>query len=236
MDNNLRKVQLKCLKAFSGKAKNFALAGGTALELYYLHHRFSFDLDFFSTSYELEEIDSLVVELQKALDAPLKLENELSLPQKAKIRFYTAMFDNLERPLKLDFVQDVFFKKPKIEKFKGVRVYSAENIYMQKIIAISGLEPEIDEVGKELMHGRMQARDVFDLYMLSKKIEPLHIFLKSVSSQLQRGLIHWYRAFPREEMKLALLDLEIYDPTFDSRQMIAYLESEIKTFIKEVVP
>lgn len=47
MDRAIRKAQKDVLKVFAGKAKDFALAGGTALELYYLHHRFSADLDFF---------------------------------------------------------------------------------------------------------------------------------------------------------------------------------------------
>ena len=236
MDKKLREVQLKCLKAFSDVAKNFALAGGTALELYYLHHRFSFDLDFFSTEYNLDEIDSLVKKFRQTLGVPLQLENELDLPQKAKVRFYTVLIDGFERPLKIDFVQEVFFKTPKIETFHCVRVYSAENIYIQKTIAIAGLNSETDDIGKEIMEGRMQARDVFDLYMLSKKIMPLHLFLKNLSNQLQRGMIHWYRTFSREHIKLELLGLEIYDKAFDVKQMILYLEDEIKIFIKEVVP
>jgi predicted nucleotidyltransferase component of viral defense system len=55
MDQRLRETQLKCLKAFSQTAKTFALTGGTALELYYLNHRFSADLDFFSPAYDLKE-------------------------------------------------------------------------------------------------------------------------------------------------------------------------------------
>jgi hypothetical protein len=31
------------------------------------------------------------------------------------------------------------------------------------------------------------------------------------------------------------MDLDIYDKEFDSREMIAYLENEIKQFIKEVM-
>lgn len=47
MDKELRKKQLSILKTFSACSEGFALAGGTALELFYLHHRFSADLDFF---------------------------------------------------------------------------------------------------------------------------------------------------------------------------------------------
>lgn len=47
MDLKIRKAQKKILGIFAKRTRSFALAGGTALELYYLYHRFSFDLDFF---------------------------------------------------------------------------------------------------------------------------------------------------------------------------------------------
>lgn len=85
------------------------------------------------------------------------------------------------------------------------------------------------------MQGRRQSRDVFDIYMLSKKIKPLHIFMKKIPAVLQRGMVHWYRAFSRQDLKLALLDLDIYDKKFNAREMVIYLEKEIKTFISEAI-
>ncbi len=89
--------------------------------------------------------------------------------------------------------------------------------------------------GREIMEGRKEERDVFDLYMLSKNIKPLHIFLKHAPRYMQKGIIHWYRTFSRQDIKLALLDLDIYDKDFNARTMIMYLEKEIKQFIKEVI-
>jgi predicted nucleotidyltransferase component of viral defense system len=48
MDKIIRQAQLEALRAFARTTKSFALSGGTALELFYLKHRFSRDLDFFS--------------------------------------------------------------------------------------------------------------------------------------------------------------------------------------------
>ena len=137
--------------------------------------------------------------------------------------------------MKIDFVEDVLFERPSIRKIEGVRVYSVENIYFQKIAAISGTQLEIDEIGRQITEGRKEARDVFDVYMLSKKIKPLHTFLKNVPTLLQRGIIHWYRTFSRQGIKLALMDLDIYEPGFNSKEMITYLENEIKKFIREVI-
>ena len=234
MDKKLRTVQLQCLRVFTEKAKTFALAGGTALELYYLHHRFSADLDFFSPVYDLKEIGTLVRAFAKQV-GPIKLESELTVAEKAKVRFYSLFAKGLSRPLKIDFVEDVLFDKPQVKKIKGVRVYSAKSIYLQKLVAICGLNPELDAIGREISRGRNAARDVFDLYWLSQKIEPLHRFLLRVSKTLQRGMVHWYRSFAREELKLALMDLDIYDKKFGPKAMVVYLEREIKKFIGEVI-
>jgi hypothetical protein len=69
----------------------------------------------------------------------------------------------------------------------------------------------------------------------AKKIKPLHTFLKNVPATLQRGIVHWYRTFSRQDIKLALMDLDIYEPNFNSIRMIVYLENEIKEFIREVI-
>lgn len=235
MDKKLRDAQLKALKAFSESAKTFALCGGTALELYYLKHRFSADLDFFSPVFNLFEVDEIVKCLGTALKKKIKFENELLLPDKARVRFYTIPLNGSKRPLKLDFVEDTVFKNPEIRKIEGVRVYSVNNIYLQKVLTITGSRPEFDEIGRQVMQGRRAAKDVFDIYCLSKKIMPLHKFLKDVSGVLQRGMVHWYRSFSRQELKLGLLELDIYDKKFDSQQMIIYLEKEIKKFVTEAM-
>ncbi|MCU0651987.1 MAG: nucleotidyl transferase AbiEii/AbiGii toxin family protein [Candidatus Omnitrophica bacterium] len=235
MDKKLRELQLKTLRVFSKSAKTFALCGGTALELYYLKHRFSADLDFFSPSFKQPEIENIINNLKTVSKSKIKLENELFLPDKARVRFYSFALGGSGRPLKIDFVEDLFFKNPDIKKIDGVRVYSVNNIYLQKILAITGSRPEFDEIGREVMQGRRAAKDIFDIYCLSKKIMPLHKFLKSVSGVLQRGMVHWYRSFSRQELKLGLLDLDIYDKKFDSQQMIIYLENEIKKFIAEAM-
>jgi hypothetical protein len=140
------------------------------------------------------------------------------------------------RPLKMDFVEDVLFKAPGIKRINGIPVYSVRHIYFQKIVAIAGIHPTEDDTGREILAGgRSEARDVFDVYMLSKKIRPLHIFLRRAPRQVQRGMIQWYRTFSRQELKLGILDLDIYDDKFDAREMIIYLESEIKEFVRRVL-
>ena len=231
MDKKIRKAQLEILKIFSLEAKSFALAGGTALELYYLRHRFSVDLDFFSCEYNLDEIEGLADSFRRLSGYKIKLESDFKAWGRARVRFYTAGIFGSSRPLKIDFVEDVIFKNPVIRKFKGVPVYSIDNIYLQKITAVTGTSPIEDDIGRVVFQGRRQARDAFDIYVLSLKVRPLHIFLKKLSVPLQRGMVHWYQTFSRQDLKLDLLDLDIYDADFDAKEMIIYLENEIKKFI-----
>ncbi len=235
MDKLLRKIQLKALSIFSEKAKKFALAGGTALELYYLKHRFSADLDFFSAQYDVKEIDILTGAFKEGLKSKIKFEAEFTTTNHAKVKFYTITAKGQKRPLKIDFVEDVIFDNPEIIRFDRVPVYSAKNIYLQKVFAVTGSQAVPDDTGRNIMEGRKESRDVFDIYMLSKKIQPLHIFLSKISKQLQMSMIHWYRTFSRQDLKLSLLDLDIYDKNFNSRDMIEYIEREIKKFMEAVI-
>ncbi len=235
MDQKIRQVQKRVLALFSEQAKDFALAGGTALELYYLRHRFSADLDFFSVRYNTAEIDRLMLALQKRFARKIKLESEFTPAGRARLRFYTMPVRGATRPLKMDFVEDVLLKKPVIRKVGGVRVYSAKDIYLQKIATISGTQPVIDEAGRQIMEGRREARDAFDLYVLSEKIQPLRLFLHHIPAPWQKGMVHWYRTFSRQELKLGLMDMDIYDKQFKGGAMIQHLENEIKAFTQSLI-
>jgi len=236
MENALRDAQFIALKAFAKTGKTgFALAGGTALELFYLKHRFSRDLDFFSPKYDLKAIKEIVSSVSHALNTAVNLENEFTAPNHAKVRFYSAKTKSSPLPLKIDFIEDVFFSRPKINNFKGIPVYSAKNIYAQKIFALTGSKPGEDKIGRQKTTGRNESRDIFDVYCLSKKIEPLHKFMKHLGRQCQRGIIQWHRSYPRQELKLDLLDLDIYLPDFDIAELIQYFDKEIDLFIAEEI-
>lgn len=235
MNKQLRETQLKVLKAFVRATKTFALSGGTALELFYLKHRFSRDLDFFSSAYSKKEIDDIISKLSKSIDGKIRLESEFVTPGHANVRFYSLNTKGAELPLKIDFIEDVLFPKPSIRKFENIPVYDEKNIYFQKIITLTGTHLIMGETGRELITGRREARDMVDVYYLSKKVEPLHRFIQKLKKQYQRGLVHWYRSYSRHEVKLGVLDLDLYDNEFDALEMIRYLDAEIKKFVGEVI-
>ena len=118
MDPKIAAAQDRVLAVFARKAVHFALAGGTALERYYLHHRFSWDLDFFAVQYSLPEIDRLTAAFRKEVDKRLKLESEFMVGGRAKVRFYSMPVPGASRPLKIDFIEEVLLAKPDIQKIK----------------------------------------------------------------------------------------------------------------------
>jgi len=234
MDKTIRKAQLKILDVFSAFPSTFALSGGTALELFYLKHRFSKDLDFFSPKYNPFEINKLVAEFSKPLGKRLRLENELNVEGKARVRFYTVDIKK-RTPLKIDFIEDVIFKKPLIKRFNQIPVYDVKNIYHQKILTLIGTKLELDRVGRETITGRREPRDIVDVYYLSKRICPLHKFIKKFPSYYRRGLIYWYRTYSRYNFKVEALELDIYDKEFDTSEVIRHLDKEIEKIVEEVI-
>lgn len=234
MDRALRSFQLEVLDIFKGIKSSFALAGGTALEIYYLQHRFSLDLDFFSATFNKNEIKKIVSAFRRLPGASLKMENEVRIGRAASAIFYTLSKKGLKRPLKVDFIEDNLISRPKIVKFGGVPVYSVKDIYAQKIYAVSGTAMRYDDAGRDFFEGRKESRDIFDIYMLSKKVMPLHKFVEEMPRQAQRGLLHWYNTFSRHDLKIGLIDLDIYEKDFNSQEILIYLEGEVKKFIKRI--
>ena len=88
-----------------------------------------------------------------------------------------------------------------------------------------------DGFGKQIATGRNEARDVFDVYMLSKQIKPLHIFIKNLPRGQQRGMVQWWRSFSRLDLKIGVMDLDIYQKKFNSLDMLNHIDNEIKKFI-----
>lgn len=235
MDQAIAKMQEKVLKEAAGEGDFvFALAGGTALERYYLKHRFSRDLDFFAAGYHPEAARKFMEKIQKRLGCVVKKEQELFTDNRARVIFYSVFAKGLKRPLKIDFVEDVLIGKPKITRKDGVPVYGVRDIYFHKIAAVAGTGERRDITGKALASGRNEPRDAFDLYVLSSRIEPLHSFLKTIPRLYQRNFIRWARTYSRMDMKIGLLDLDIYLDGFDAKEMIRHMDDQAGQFIRSL--
>ena len=129
-------------------AQNFYLTGGTALAGFYLNHRYSEDLDFFSET----EFD--IVQINIALK---KIKEKLGI---SKIDFQQSYNRNLfflhfnQEVIKTEFT---YFPFPRIEKGKkeyGIEVDSLLDIAVNKLFSI---------------YQRTQARDYIDLYIIARQ-------------------------------------------------------------------
>lgn len=145
-----QKAFLAAAGADSFIAREFYLTGGTALAAFYLGHRYSEDLDFFSE----KEVDPL------ALDVFLKkIKPRLGI---VKIDFQQSYNRNLVfleygdgEVLKTEFT---YFPFPRIEKSRreyGVDIDSVLDIAVNKLFTI---------------YQRTKARDYIDLFCICRKI------------------------------------------------------------------
>ena len=146
--NILTPRQIKALEFLGGKViftKQFYLTGGTALAGFYLRHRYSEDLDFFSET----EVDAMAVRI-------LLEELKAALGIKA-IDFQQGLNRNLffldfgDETIKAEFT---YFPFPRIEKGKpqyGIDIDSITDIAVNKLFSI---------------YQRSAARDYIDLYLI----------------------------------------------------------------------
>lgn len=151
------------------------LCGGTALARGYLHHRVSYDLDFFvDGQFDPERLSVQLgklginledVQIEDGGKFVHQLSGYVSIGDiRLKISFiedsYAGMFSNNQMP-----IGDAKFA-----------VESIEGLYHRKLRTVSGsgnsdLSPD----------GRQAARDVFDLLMLDQMVEPIPTFVKMIN-------------------------------------------------------
>jgi len=143
--NKNQKILIKLLSA-SLLVKKFYLSGGTALSAFYLHHRLSVDLDFFSDkpfSYE---------ELTVFLNTVKEKFNLKDIPV-VKIFDRWQFTIEAKEPVKIEFVYFNHEKKRlrPLKKYMNIFVVSLDNIAANKTLAY---------------FDRNEPKDLFDLYYL----------------------------------------------------------------------
>ena len=127
---------------------NFYFTGGTALSEFYLQHRFSDDLDFFS-----EKTFNFDLVLQEINSLAKRFDFTFVRQQREVVHMYTLKFKNNEN-LKLDFG---FYPYPRVKKglnYSGIIVDSLFDIAINKLTTINQ---------------RSSIKDFVDLYFLLDK-------------------------------------------------------------------
>jgi len=221
----IKSEQRKIARLITGKFRKYYLTGGTALSFYF-DHRFSQDLDFFTQDYRKEDPERIMNYISKESGFDFKLEAEQDNPRLIPMKVYSL---GLKRRcvLKIDFVQD--FEK-NIKRIKN-GLHCLEDIYCRKISAAVGTTKKQDKTGRIISAGRQSAKDLFDLYYLSKHRRVLsEFFFEYFPYDKAEALIAWYRGFNRMDLKIELLDLV---PEIDTIKVITHLDDEILKRIPE---
>ena len=123
-------LQDKVLEALSHQLANFYLTGGTALGRFYLYHRYSDDLDFFTNQRAAftTQVNILYKLLQKQFD--IDTGRTVQTPE------FVRIWLKDEPGLKLEFVNDVEERWGETNMWKDIPIDNPANILANKITAI----------------------------------------------------------------------------------------------------
>ena len=169
----LSSIQRAFLALFSQVPDNsqFYLTGGTALSEFYLGHRLSLDLDFFTG------VDGLVLPVSYQVEA-LGPKKQLDI---STIRRFTSYVEFLVRDeqgsLRVDLALDspFRFEEPSTSKY-GVLVNNYQDLRVDKLLAY---------------YGRAEPRDAVDLYFIMQA-EPIELLMKQAAQKDPGFDLYWF--------------------------------------------
>ena len=214
----LTSYQIQILKTFfnSDLGRQFFLTGGTALAAFYLGHRQSNDLDFFT----IEAFDPLKLE---RLISVIARETNAEIQIKVKTTDYHEIYLENKKEnwiQRLDFVKEqpvVFGERITID---GVIVDSLENIATNKILTI---------------YGRLEAKDYLDFYFILQESDFDFDELFEKTKKKDLGLHEFYFG----NIIAGAPNLEHFPKTlkpFDKKKLVDFYLKLSEKMLKEIKP
>lgn len=180
----LSALQWEFLSLFFQGAPPFFLTGGTALSAFYLHHRYSEDLDLFTLDGDAFDRVPLYV-----ADTATKLAVSAASLQTAP-QFHRYRLSRKEESVIVDFVREVV---PQISeeknRFEGIVVDTREDITANKICTLVS---------------RAEIKDYIDLYFLGRAGYPLENYIESAQRK-DAGVSQAMLAYLLSELRLSKL-------------------------------
>ena len=149
----INKVQKAILNLFGQvlESDSFYLTGGTALAEFYLKHRRSNDLDFFTTTEEI------IIPFSRRLEEALRADGMTVQRQRSLHSFVELMVDRYKESTIIHLAQDASFRLEDTKEFSQypkLKVDSLVDIASNKLLTL---------------FGRATLRDFIDVYTLVKK-------------------------------------------------------------------
>lgn len=220
LDNNpiLYPHQIQFLRLFfqSPFSKTFFLTGGTALSAFYLHHRYSQDLDLFS----LKDFDTLL--LRTTLS---EIANKMNSKMTFHIRsesYNEIYLENRKSSWrqKIDIVKEQPKHFGQMSIIENITVDSLVNIASNKILAI---------------FGRLDPKDYVDLYFILKKTELSFDKLFQLAKVKDGGLNEFYFANTIDDVKNLVTIPEMKVP-FPKNKMVNFYQKLAKKLLLKIKP
>lgn len=214
----LTSYQIEILKQFFGSrlGKQFFLTGGTALSAFYLAHRESKDLDFFSLErFDLAEMSGLIQEIATSTNS--LVETKISTNSYSEVYLRNSSVGWVQR---IDVVKEIPRQFGEIVDVDGVRVDSLENIGSNKILTIIG---------------RLEVKDYLDLYFILTKTDKKFADLFALAKQKDLGLSEFIFA----NIIVAAADFEIFPEIklpFDRQDFVKFYENLSKELLLQIKP
>ena len=154
------------------------LVGGTALARCYLKHRTSYDLDFFVNA----RFDPAVMQARLA-GAGITIQSVESVTDPMYAVQLHGLSDVSGEMLRISVVEDLYAGMFPVQTVSGIRTETIEGLYHRKLRTITGSGGKTSSTGRTMPAGaRQTARDLFDLYVLSKEIRPLLEFVRHINA------------------------------------------------------
>ena len=185
---------IKTLRSGDALDAPYLLAGGTALARGYLHHRVSYDLDFFVDGKFSPEL------LQGRLRRLGLVMSDVAVQAGDHLAHELHGTIDGAPPVKLSFIEDPFATMFKVVEVEGFLTEVIEGLYHRKVRTLSGSY----NIDGRTVGARQTARDVFDLYVLDRTVRPIIEFVTEVNAHgagvPEDGLIAGFRSMPWNEL------------------------------------
>jgi len=208
----INSIQKRILQSFGGvsDSNQFYLTGGTALAHFYLQHRKSNDLDFFTS---LEEI---VTPFSYRLEEKLKAEGISVERQRGAHSFIELWVKQKEETTLIHLAQDAAFRFEPSKEFPGypgLKVDGLVDIASNKLLAL---------------FGRATLRDFIDVYFLVKKAGFSREDLMAKAAEKDPGFdLYWLGvAFERiKTFNQDSADMLMLINRIDFRELLSFFEA-----------
>ncbi len=202
--NVLTAFQIAVLEAFRGEAliKDFYLTGGTALAAFYLGHRLSEDLDFFT------ELPNAVARISRMIEkVAKKLNARVSFGRRFETLFECTLIRGEDARVEMDFALDMAGRRQPIEPMPEFGLYMDNRLD----IACNKLSALCE---------RSEPKDFVDIY-----------FIHSGYLSLPKLLKEARRKYPGlDNYAVAMSFLKVKDISLWPRMMVPFVSKDLQTF------